>query len=98
MGHRVAMLRIGPVMTGELVPIDEVPAFVGQLAHQPIGLQRVGEPGLGPAVGDAAADHAFVHALAPFVEQGQLAARLPNATRQPVTLRVGRPCVDLCGM
>src|SRR5688572_23721155 len=53
------------VMTMENVasgsmPVDDVPAFVGQLAHQPIWLQRVGEPRLGPAVGDAAAHDAFV--------------------------------------
>src|SRR5579885_3744236 len=55
----------------------------GQLADQPVRLQRVGEPGLGPASDDAAAHRLLIHALAPFVEEGELAARLIQAAAQP---------------
>src|SRR5260221_722925 len=74
-------------------------ALRGQLADQPIGLQRVGEPGLGPAVLDAGLDRARADALAVAVEEGKLAARLVEAAREPGALRgvrrTGRHRADL---
>jgi len=54
-----------------------------ELTDEPVRLQWVGEPWLGPAVGYAAAHRLFVHALAPFVEEGELATRLYEPTAQP---------------
>ena len=72
------------VMGGESAPARR------QLADEPIGLEGIGEPGLGPAMGDAAAHCLLVHTLTPFIEQGQLAAGLIEAAAQPDQLRGGR--------
>src|SRR4051812_35657392 len=64
-------------------PLEHLAAGIGQLADQPVRLQRVGEPGLGPAVVNAEAHGAGADLLAPFVEQRELAAGLLQATGQP---------------
>jgi hypothetical protein len=67
-------------------------AFRRQLADQPVGLQRVGEPRLGPAALDAGLDGPRADALAVPVEERQLAAGLIEAAGQPGALRgVRRP-------
>jgi hypothetical protein len=66
--------------------------FRRQLADQPVGLQRVGEPRLGPAALDAGLDGPRADALAVPVEERQLAAGLIEAAGQPGALRgVRRP-------
>ena len=67
----------------------EAAASIRQFADQPVRLQRIGKPGFRPSLGDAASDRLFVHPLAPFVEQGQLAARLLQAAFQPSQLSRG---------
>src|SRR5262249_12031302 len=61
-----------------------------QLADEPVGLRRVGEPGLGPAMLDAGLDRLGVDALTVAVEERQLAAGLAEAVHQPRALRRGR--------
>src|SRR5262249_7730464 len=74
-----------------LAVADRGAARVRQLADQPVGLQRIAEPGLCPALVDAAAHGAFADSLTPFVEQRQLAARLADAPAQPLVLLWGGP-------
>src|SRR5262249_34214677 len=82
--------------------LEHLAAFVGQLAAQAVGLQWIGEPGLGPAVLDAEAHGAGADLLAPFVEQGEFAAGLFQTARQPCDLdRMGmvvacRDCQSPC--
>src|ERR1700730_570155 len=66
---------------------QRIPPRRGQLADQPVGLERVGEPGCRPAVLEAALDGARADALAVAVEQRQLAARLVEAAGEPGALR-----------
>jgi hypothetical protein len=70
-GRRIDMTGLGGGATG-----------LGQLADQPVRLDRVVEPGLGPALLDTCLDGARVDALAVDVEQRQLAARLVEASFQ----------------
>jgi hypothetical protein len=66
-------------------------AGIGQSAHEPIRLQRIGEPRLRPTLFDATPDSAIANALTPLVKQWQLAARLVETAGQPLTLLRRRP-------
>ncbi len=61
----------------------------GQFTNQPVRLDRIDEPRLGPASFYAAAHRALAHPLSGLVEQGQLAARLRPPAHQPTELRRG---------
>src|SRR5215469_9768562 len=88
---RASRVAIGDRPAGDWLMMGGERAPAGrQLADEPVGLEGIGEPGLGPAMGDAAAHRLLVHTLAPFVEQGELAARLIEAAAQPDQLRGGR--------
>ena len=78
-------------LPARIASADDRAAGVGQLADQPVRLQRIAEPGLGPALIDAAAHRALADSLAPFIEQRQLAAGLTDAPAQPLALLRGRP-------
>jgi hypothetical protein len=64
-----------------LTEVDRV-ALCGQSTHEPIGLDRILEPGLGPAVGYTGLNGAERHLPAVGVEQRQLASRLRQTTLQ----------------
>ncbi len=67
--------------------VERRAAGVGQLADQPVRLDRVSDPWRGPALANAASDRLWVHYLAVVVEQRQLAAGLADAAREPPPLR-----------
>jgi hypothetical protein len=66
-------------------------ALCGQSTHEPIGLDRILEPGLGPAVGYTGLNGAGRHFPAVGVEQRQLASGLRQTTLQISALRLRRP-------
>ena len=55
---------------------ENLTAFFGQLANQPIRFQRIAEPRLGPAMGYAGADECRMHMLPMLVEQWKFASGL----------------------
>ena len=59
---RFVTLTVGPVF-------EQRAAFLGQLANQPIGLERIIEPWFGPPLIDTAAYGSFLYALTVRVEQ-----------------------------
>lgn len=71
-------------------PRDGVTPGIGELTDQPVRLDRVCEPRLGPSFLYATAYRALIHPLAVVVEQGKLAARLFEASLQPPQLRLCR--------
>src|SRR6185503_10039486 len=62
----------------------------GELADQPIRLQRIVEPWLGPATVEADLNHLGRDRLAVEIEQRQLAARLGESSPQVEQLRQRR--------
>src|SRR5208282_3777652 len=83
-------MRMGTGLAGLLPALGEDAALFRQATDLPIRLDRVGDPGLGPAGIDAGLDRALVDLAALVVEHGQLAARLVEAALQPGALRRGR--------
>ena len=57
-------------------------ASLGELAHQPVGLQRIVEPRLGPTALKAAAHDGGVDILTVEIEKRQLAACLSKSATQ----------------
>src|SRR5258708_29486419 len=78
-----------------LGPAKDRIALCGESAHQPIRLDRIREPRLGPAVSQARLNGTRGHRAAVGVGQRQLAARLRQAALQISALRIGRP--QCCG-
>jgi hypothetical protein len=62
-----------------------------QPTDQPVGLDRIMDPGLCPTMRDAGLDNAGRDFAAVAVEQRQLAARFHQTARQISVLRLGRP-------
>jgi hypothetical protein len=74
-----------------LCPAKNCVTLCGQSAHQPIRLDRILEPGLGPTVSHTRLDGTPRHLAAVGIEQRQLAARLQQAALQISALRLARP-------
>jgi hypothetical protein len=71
----------------KMLVLEENPAaFVGQLTDQPIRLERIAKPGLGPALVDAVLHGACIDPLSFAIEQGQFAARLLQPALEPSEL------------
>src|SRR5262245_50508836 len=90
-GCRLGIERLTPAVLGLPAshPEDPVPVR-GQLAHQPVRLDRVAKPRLGPAVGNAGLD-SLARYLPPLaIEQRQLAARLAQAAFEVAPLGLAR--------
>src|SRR5262249_9566188 len=73
-------------------------AFRGQPAHQPVGLDRISRPGLGPAVGDARRDRLLGNLAAVVIEQREFSTGLIEAALKIAPLRDGRPHGRLIGV
>ncbi len=89
-GTGIELKRNAPGAQPSLITSNHFAARVGQFANLPIGLDWVGEPGLGPALTDAAFHGASAYLLAGLIKQRQLAAGLVKATAQPLALRPGK--------
>ena len=70
----------------------------GQPAHQPLGLDRVPGPWLGPAVRDAGRDRLLGNLAAIAIEQWQLSTGLVETALEIAPLRRGRPHGCLIGV
>jgi len=74
-----------------LCPAKDCVTLCGQSAHQPIRLDRILEPGLGPTVRHTRLDGTRRHLAAVGIEQRQLAAGLQQAALQISALWLARP-------
>jgi hypothetical protein len=75
------------VLKTGLTALGDGPApFVGEFAGQPIGLERIAEPGLGPAMGDAGANQRGMKMLSILVEQRKFPARLRHSAIEVAAL------------
>ena len=89
-GIGIGLKRNAPGTQPTLITSNHFAARVGQSANLPVGLDWVGEPGLGPALTDAAFHGASAYLLAGLIKQRQLAAELVKAAAQPLALRPGK--------
>ena len=71
---------------GSPVRANHSSSGIGDLAHQPIGLEGVGEPRFRPAFVDAASHGPLAHVPAGLVEQRELSARLIDTAQKPAPL------------
>jgi len=69
------------------------PALIRQLTDQPLGFERVAEPGFCPAMRDAGADESGMEMLPLLIEQRKLSAGLLEAARQIAALNRVWPAV-----
>lgn|SRR5579863_10420401 len=72
---------------------DDGPTERGQFANHPIGFQRIGIPGLGPALVDAGLNRPRVDVLAKLIKERQFAAGLFEAAEEPQALHGTRRMV-----
>ena len=84
---RAAAGRSGGGRAGSLRRRCQPPAVLGELADQPVRLQRIVEPRLGPAAVEAAPHDGGGDVLAVEIEQRQLATRLGEPAAQVKDLR-----------
>jgi hypothetical protein len=72
---------------------DDGAAERGQFANHPIGFQRIGIPGLGPALIDAGLNCPRIDVLAKLIKERQFAAGLFEAALKPQALNGTRRMV-----
>ncbi len=75
--------------------VQDASAGRGQTTDEPVRLDRVGDPGLGPPLADAASDGAGIDFASILVKQGQLAAGLVQPPLEPAFLDECWPTMDV---